>query len=80
MENVTRRDVIAACEECERNATFDVHVDPVDPETVLPVDENFEFIPKTKKELLSIKGFGEAKYQKYGEEILKITADYSSTV
>ena len=38
------------------------------------------FIPKTKKELLSIKGFGEAKYQKYGEEILKITADYSSTV
>ena len=49
MENVTRRDVIAACEECERNATFDVHVDPVDPETVLPVDENFEFIPKTAK-------------------------------
>ena len=49
MENVTRRDVIAACEECERNAMFDVHVDPVDPETVLSVDENFEFIPKTKK-------------------------------
>ena len=38
------------------------------------------FIPKTKKELLAIKGFGEAKYQKYGEEILKITADYSSSV
>ena len=38
------------------------------------------FIPKTKKELLAIKGFGEARFQKYGEEILKITADYSSSV
>ena len=38
------------------------------------------FIPKTKKELLAIKGFGDAKFQKYGEEILKITADYSSSV
>ena len=38
------------------------------------------FIPKTKEDLLAIKGFGEAKYQKYGEEILKITADYSSSV
>ena len=38
------------------------------------------FIPKTKKELLVIKGFGDAKFQKYGEEILKITADYSSSV
>jgi hypothetical protein len=38
------------------------------------------YVPKTKKELLAIKGFGEAKYLKYGEEILKITADYSSTV
>ena len=38
------------------------------------------FIPKTKEDLLAIKGFGEAKYQKYGEEILRITADYSSSV
>ena len=38
------------------------------------------YVPKTKKELLAIKGFGEAKFLKYGEEILKITADYSSTV
>ena len=38
------------------------------------------FVPKTKRELLAIKGFGEAKFQKYGEEILKITADYSSSV
>lgn len=38
------------------------------------------FVPKTKRELLAIKGFGEAKYQKYGEDILKITADYSSSV
>ena len=38
------------------------------------------YVPKTKKELLVIKGFGDAKFQKYGEEILKITADYSSSV
>ncbi len=38
------------------------------------------FIPKTKEDLLAIKGFGEAKFQKYGEEILRITADYSSSV
>ena len=38
------------------------------------------YVPKTKKELLAIKGFGEVKFLKYGEEILKITADYSSTV
>lgn len=34
-------------------------------------------IPQTKKELLSIKGFGEASFKKYGEEILSITADFS---
>ena len=33
-------------------------------------------IPKTKSELLSIKGFGKAKFDKYGEDILKITADF----
>ena len=30
-------------------------------------------VPKTKEELLKIKGFGEVKYAKYGEEILEIT-------
>ena len=34
-------------------------------------------IPQTKKELLSIKGFGEASFKKYGEEILAITAAYA---
>ena len=34
-------------------------------------------IPQTKKELLSVKGFGEASFKKYGEEILAITADYA---
>ena len=34
-------------------------------------------IPQTKKELLSIKGFGEASFKKYGEEILEITSEYS---
>lgn len=32
--------------------------------------------PKTKAELLSIKGFGEAKFKKYGEEILAICAEF----
>ncbi|MCM1502934.1 MAG: HRDC domain-containing protein [Bacteroidales bacterium] len=31
--------------------------------------------PKTKEELLSIKGFGKAKLEKYGEEILNICKD-----
>lgn len=34
------------------------------------------YIPKTKKELLQIKGFGEAKFAKYGEEILEITVGF----
>ncbi|MBQ7811452.1 MAG: AAA family ATPase [Bacteroidales bacterium] len=33
-------------------------------------------IPKTKAELLRIKGFGDAKFKKYGEEILSITAEF----
>ena len=33
-------------------------------------------IPKTKAELLAIKEFGKAKYEKYGEEILEITSGY----
>jgi ATP-dependent DNA helicase RecQ len=34
-------------------------------------------IPQTKKELLSIKGFGEASFKKYGEEILSIIDEFS---
>ena len=34
-------------------------------------------IPQTKKDLLAIKGFGEASFKKYGEEILAITAEFS---
>lgn len=33
-------------------------------------------IPKNKAELLAIKGFGKAKYEKYGEAILEITTQY----
>ena len=33
-------------------------------------------IPKTKAELLAIKGFGKAKYEKYGEEIVNITSEF----
>ena len=35
------------------------------------------FIPKTKEELLSIKGFSKAKYEKYGEEILAICKEFT---
>ena len=33
-------------------------------------------IPVTKQELLSIKGFGEARFRKYGEEILAICREF----
>lgn len=33
-------------------------------------------IPVTKRELLSIKGFGEARFRKYGEEILTICREF----
>ena len=36
-------------------------------------------VPQTKKELLSIKGFGEASFKKYGEEILAITAEFEKS-
>ena len=35
-------------------------------------------VPQTKKELLAIKGFGEASFKKYGEEILTITAEFAN--
>ena len=35
-------------------------------------------IPQTKAELLSIKGFGKAKFDKYGEEILAICREVTS--
>ena len=33
-------------------------------------------VPKSKAELLAIKGFGKARFDKYGCEILKIPAEY----
>jgi superfamily II DNA helicase RecQ len=33
-------------------------------------------IPVTKEELLSIKGFGETRYKKYGPEIIAICREY----
>ena len=33
-------------------------------------------VPKTRESLLAIKGFGKAKFDKYGAEILEITAKY----
>ena len=34
------------------------------------------YVPKTKAELMRIKGFGDAKFEKYGEEILQITSEF----
>lgn len=33
--------------------------------------------PQTKRELMNIKGFGEERFKKYGEEILQITAEFN---
>jgi superfamily II DNA helicase RecQ len=33
-------------------------------------------IPSTRQELLAIKGFGEASFRKYGEQILEICSEY----
>lgn len=35
-------------------------------------------IPKTKSELLRIKGFGEESFKKYGEDILAITTELAT--
>ena len=35
-------------------------------------------IPTSKRELLAIKGFGDASYRKYGEEILAICSEFSN--
>ena len=34
------------------------------------------YVPKTKAELLSIKGFGEKRYEKYGDQILEICRNF----
>jgi superfamily II DNA helicase RecQ len=33
-------------------------------------------IPRNREELMAIKGFGNARWEKYGQEILAITADF----
>ena len=33
-------------------------------------------IPRTREELMAIKGFGEARWEKYGAEILAIAAEF----
>jgi hypothetical protein len=37
-------------------------------------------IPTSRKELLAIKGFGEASYKKYGEEILVMCSEFSNNL
>ena len=33
-------------------------------------------VPKTKEEFMAVKGFGAMKWEKYGEELMKITSEY----
>ena len=47
--------------------------------TIMPQSALLEiamYVPKTKGELLSIKGFGEKRYEKYGEQILEICRNF----
>ncbi len=44
--SATRSDILKRIRECEINGTFDVHVDPIDYELTLPVDETFPYIHK----------------------------------
>lgn len=47
--------------------------------TIMPQSALLEiamYVPKTKAELLSIKGFGEKRYKKYGEQILEICRNF----
>ena len=36
-------------------------------------------VPQTKSELMRIKGFGEERFKKYGEEILAITSEFAGS-
>ena len=46
MDENTRLQVLADIEKYERLGEFDRHVDPVDMSMALPVDENYQYIPK----------------------------------
>ncbi len=40
---MSRRDVISAMRECEKNGTFDSHVDPIPEELIIPVTEDYHY-------------------------------------
>lgn len=40
------------------------------------ISEMSNYLPQNKKELLKIHGFGEVRYQKYGERFLEVIRDY----
>jgi len=46
LEPITRREVSARIEQCEKEGTFDSHVDPIDYDMAMPVDGNFHYIKK----------------------------------
>lgn len=59
MDESTRLQVLADIEKYERLGQFDKHVDPVDMSIALPVDENFQYIPRG---ILKLKYFFERTF------------------
>lgn len=51
---MTRKEVMALIMEMEEKGLFDVHVDPVNMDNVIKVDENFHYINKPLKERLRL--------------------------
>ena len=48
---MTRKEVLLAIEECEKNGKFDEHVDPIPKELTIPVTEDYHYPNKrTAKE------------------------------
>ena len=43
---MTRLDVLHAIEDCEKKGTFDIHVDPIPEELIIPVTENYHYPTK----------------------------------
>lgn len=62
MDEATRLQVLRDIEKYERLGEFDRHVDPIDPDMALPVDEKFPYIPRG---YTRIKYFFEGFYVNY---------------
>lgn len=41
---MTRKEVVAEIERCEKCGSFDTHIDPIPEEMIIPVDENYRYV------------------------------------